>query len=231
MGGGTWDASDYATRTSAKAASGTPTFAYSSTTHTKPPEEWRVSDRLDPKRVAGPGSPYEGKVMRESRDSDEHPESVAIAVLFDVTGSMGRIPEVLQQKLPKLHGLLQRKGYVEHPQILFGAIGDATSGDRVPVQVGQFESDNNMDLDLEEIFLEGNGGGGNHESYALAAYYLWKHTSIDCWEKRGKRGYVFLIGDERAYRTVPAAEIRNLIGDGAEESPSTVEVFGGLRET
>jgi len=52
------------------------------------------------------------------------------AVLFDVTGSMGQVPRALQQKLPQLLGLLLRQGYVEHPQILFGAIGDATSTGR-----------------------------------------------------------------------------------------------------
>ena len=36
------------------------------------------------------------------------------------------------------------------PQILFGAIGDATC-DRVPLQIGQFESDNRMDDDLGRI--------------------------------------------------------------------------------
>jgi hypothetical protein len=49
--------------------------------------------------------PY-GVAVRESRDSDEHPQSLAIAVLFDVTGSMGGLPRTLQAKLPQLLGLL-----------------------------------------------------------------------------------------------------------------------------
>ena len=88
-----------------------------------------------------------GERIRESRDSDVHPTATSIAVMFDVTGSMGSIPVVLQKKLPELLGLLPRKAYVTDPQILFGAVGDATC-DRVPSQVGQFESDNRMDAHL-----------------------------------------------------------------------------------
>ena len=36
-------------------------------------------------------NPY-GVGVRESRDSAEHPASLAIAVLFDATGSMGAVP-------------------------------------------------------------------------------------------------------------------------------------------
>ena len=144
-----------------------------------------------------------GRRRRESRDSDEHPASLAIAVLFDVTGSMRTVPRVLQTKLPQLLGLLLRKGYASDPQILFGAIGDATC-DRVPLQVGQFESDNRMDDDLGRIVLEGGGGGQMTESYELAMYFMARHTAIDCYEKRGRRGYLFIIGDELAYPQVKA---------------------------
>src|SRR5579871_1561929 len=50
-----------------------------------------------------------GVKARESRDSDTHPQSHAVAVLFDVTGSMQTVPRILQQHLPKLMDLLIRK--------------------------------------------------------------------------------------------------------------------------
>jgi hypothetical protein len=154
---------------------------------------------------------------RESRDCAEHPASLAIAVLFDVTGSMGTVPRALQAKLPQLLGLLLRKGYVRDPQIMFGAIGDATC-DRAPLQAGQFESDNRMDGDLERILLEGGGGGQKTESYELAMYFMARHTAMDCWEKRRKRGYLFIVGDEMAYPRVKPREVAAVIGDELTEA-------------
>ena len=157
---------------------------------------------------------------RESRDSDEHPRSLAIAVLFDVTGSMGGVPRTLQKKLPRLLGLLKDSRYVSDPQLMFGAIGDATC-DRAPLQVGQFESDNRMDGDLERILLEGGGGGQKTESYELAMYFMARHTATDCFEKRGKRGYLFIIGDEMPYPQVKPREVSAWIGD---ELPQPVAI-------
>ncbi|MEV4491024.1 hypothetical protein AB0K04_13005 [Micromonospora coxensis] len=154
--------------------------------------------------------------VRESRDSAEHPQSTPIAVLFDVTGSMGHVPRTLQTKLPQLLGLLLRQGYARDPQVMFGAIGDATC-DRVPLQIGQFESDNRMDDDLGRIVLEGGGGGQMSESYELALYYMARHTVTDSWSKRGRRGYLFLIGDELAYRRVDRRQVARLIGDDLGE--------------
>ena len=127
-------------------------------------------------------------------------------MLFDVTGSMRGVPRALQAKLPQLLGLLLRKGYVAHPQIMFGAIGDATC-DRAPLQVGQFESDNRMDDDLGRILLEGGGGGQKTESYELAMYFMARHTATDCFGERGRRGYLFIIGDEMAYPRVKPGEV------------------------
>src|SRR3954451_1822673 len=200
MGSGIWSTDVYDAADRYRRATGASAFAYSDS------GARTVHAALDPKGVG----------FRESRDSDEHPDSVAIAVLFDVTGSMGSVPPVLQQKLPQLLGLLLRKGYVKDPQILFGAIGDATC-DRVPLQAGQFESDNRLDDDLGRFVLEGGGGGQMTESYELAMYFMARHTSIDCYEKRGRRGYLFIIGDEEAYSRVKPAEVREFIGDELTE--------------
>jgi hypothetical protein len=198
MGSGLWSTNVYDAAARFRAATGASAFAYSDGGATT------VHPLLDPRGIS-----------RESRDSAEHPQSLAIAVLFDVTGSMRQVPRALQAKLPQLLGLVLRHGYAGDPHIMFGAIGDATC-DRAPLQLGQFESDNRMDDDLGRILIEGGGGGQKTESYELALYFMARHTAIDCHDKRGKRGYLFIIGDEMAYPRVKRAEVRHLIGDGLQ---------------
>lgn len=166
--------------------------------------------------------------VRESRDSAAHPTSLAIAVAFDVTGSMGTVPRVLQTKLGALMRTLIQKGYVAHPQILFGAVGDAHS-DSVPLQIGQFESGLEMDDDLGKIYLEGGGGGQVHESYELAIYYFARRTAIDCYERRGRKGYLFTIGDEKPYPVVRRQHVQQHIGDRLERDIPTEQIVGELQ--
>lgn len=196
MGSGIWSTDVYSAAANYRAAKGSSAFAHSDSGARS------VHADLDPYKVA----------PRESRDSAEHPNSLAVAVLFDVTGSMGGVPRTLQTKLPDLLGLLLRKGYATDPQILFGAIGDATC-DRAPLQVGQFESDNRMDEHLGKVLLEGGGGGQMRESYELAMYFMARHTSIDCFEKRGRRGYLFIIGDELPYPKIKRREVEKVVGE------------------
>ena len=180
MGSGIWSTDVYSAAASYRAAKGASAFAYSDS------GARTVHDDLDPHGVA----------IRESRDSAEHPDIAGRRRPLRRDRLDGRrCPATLQTKLPDLLGLLLRKGYATDPQILFGAVGDATC-DRVPLQVGQFESDNRMDEHLGKILLEGGGGGQKTESYELAMYFMARHTAIDCFEKRGRRGYLFIIGDE-----------------------------------
>lgn len=153
-----------------------------------------------------------GVKFRESRDSDIHPDSLAIAVFLDETGSMGRIPEVLvREKLGPLMNTLIDHG-VPHPQILFGGIGDHHS-DSYPLQVGQFESGTaELDQWLTGLYLEGNGGGQNRESYTLAWLFAARHTSCDCFEKRGQKGFLFTIGDEAAWDVLQADALKAIMG-------------------
>jgi hypothetical protein len=183
-----------------------------------------VHEKLDPRLLNKAGIR-----IRESRDSAEHPESRAVAVLFDVTGSMKDVPRTAVTKLGQLMGMLIRKGYLEHPHVLFGAIGDAHS-DEVPLQVGQFESDLAMDDDLTRFVLEGNGGGQKSESYELGAWFLNQYAKMDCFEKRGLKGYCFILGDERYYDTVKREQIEAVIGEKVQEDVPTAEVFEQLKQ-
>lgn len=171
-----------------------------------------------------------GVKVRESRDSATHPESRAVAVLFDVTGSMQGVPRILQANLPRLMGLLTRKGYLEHPQIMIGAIGDATC-DIAPLQVGQFESGIEIEDDLAKLFLEGGGGGQTTESYELAMHFMARHTALDCFEKRGQRGYLFIVGDEMPYPRIKRREVIETIGTPLQADVPTEALLAELERT
>src|SRR5918993_986609 len=190
MGSGAWSPATYFDSAAMRARTGTATFLHS--------DESKRSGVLRPHQTLDP----HGLGLRESRDSEEHPTSNAIIISLDVTGSMDRVVRGIHGNLPKLHELLLGHNYIPHPQIMFTAVGDATC-DRVPLQVGQFESDNRMDQNLENMLLEGGGGGQKTESYELMLYVAARHTAIDCWDKRSRKGYLFMIGDELAY---PAAK-------------------------
>ena len=172
-----------------------------------------------------------GLTVRESRDSDEHPNSLGIVFALDVTGSMGNIPEMLaRQELPTFMKLLT-DCHIPDPQVLFMAIGDATS-DNAPLQVGQFETTAKlMDQWLTWSFLEGGGGGSGSESYELAFYVLAQHTDMDCWVKRKKKGFLFMSGDELPYPVVSRHQIEALIGEKLDEDIPIEEVIAAASET
>lgn len=155
--------------------------------------------------------------IRESRDSDEHPNSIAIMVFLDDTGSMGRIPDAIaHEKLGVLMKTIIDNG-VPDPQIFFGAIGDQFS-DNAPLQVGQFESGTEeLDKWLTGVWLEGRGGGQDMESYLLAWLVAGRHTSIDCFEKRNTKGFLFTIGDEKSWDSLSADKLKEIMGYSQSE--------------
>ncbi len=172
-----------------------------------------------------------GLKVRECRDSAEHPDSLGIAFALDVTGSMGDIPQLLaKQELPNFMKLITACG-VTDPQLMFMAIGDATS-DQAALQVGQFESTAElMDQWLTWSYLEGGGGGSGEESYELAFYLAAQHTDMDNWVKRRKKGYLFLTGDERPYPAVSRHQIDALVGEKLDEDIPIEEVIAAAAET
>lgn len=154
-----------------------------------------------------------GVLFRESRDSEAHPNSIPIQLYLDVTGSMGFIPhEMIKEGLPTLMGTLLQNG-VNDASLMFGAIGDHEN-DRYPLQVGQFESgDAELDMWLTRTYLEGGGGGNAGESYLLAWYFAANHVRTDAFDKRGKKGFLFTIGDEPCLNNLPATAVKNIMGN------------------
>lgn len=175
-------------------------------------------------------SPY-GVKIRESRDSKDHPKSLAIVLALDETGSMGSIPTYLvKQGLPHIMDSIIKAG-IPDPQMLFLGIGDHEC-DQSPLQVGQFESnDELLDHWLTKLYLEGGGGGNGGESYLLAWYFAGKHTSIDCFEKRNEKGFLFTVGDEPCLTHISKATLRNLMGEGEYKDYTASELLEEAKKT
>ena len=212
MGGGSYDVTTSRSRA---------TSSY----QTKSREEIFSQRHLDPDM-----NPM-GVKIRESRDSEEHPESYPIIIALDQTGSMGEIPELLVKNvLPDIMEKILAAG-VPNPQICFMGIGDCCYREEGPLQVGQFESsDELMEKWLTKIFLEGKGGGNGHESYPLAWYFADRHVVTDAWEKRNKRGVLITIGDEPCQKTLTKDQLDRYVNDGVEDDVVTSELLERVQE-
>ncbi len=226
MGGNNWDRELYETRAEARIESGRSAFEYHETMTHAPVDQRKCHDLMNPRGV-----------IRESRDSITHPESRAIGCFLDVTGSMAKVPQLVQELLKELMTMLIDAGIVEHPQILFGAVGDSRPDpnnhnrkDKAPLQVGQYESGIEMEDDLGRFYLEGGGGGTWAESYQNVLYFLGRKTSIDCFEKRGLKGYGFMFGDEMAYDSTTPEEAELLFGDALQADVPTTTMLAEARE-
>ncbi len=214
MGGGNYNG-DVADRS--RADSGREHFAHTAAMLTRRIEERMCHASLNPR----------GKT-RECCDHPDHPNTMPIAVLMDLTRSRGEDAKVIFGKLPMLVGQIILNQYVPDPEICFVGVGDATC-DRAPLQVGQFESDNRLDEVLGNMWIELGGGGTGQESYELAAYYMATHTKLDS-EKRGAKGYCFILADEGFYPKLDKKQVEEVIGDKLDASMSSAEVFAALQK-
>jgi len=234
MGSGTWSSVSYTAASTARADAGIDDMHYDA--DYRAGKVTTVSPVLDPKVKAGTASPFAGTVMREVAITTEHPNPTPIVIALDVTGSNYRGARIVHAKLPQLLGVLQRIGGIEDPQIMLMFIGDATC-DEIPLQVGQFESDNKIDEMIENAILEGGGGGSSQESYELGAYFLAYHTKLETVDTQGRKGYVFFIADETNYpelvndfRGYRGHTLESLIGDKLEKAIPTADIYAKLQE-
>jgi len=180
----------------------------------------QIHESMEPKKA----------LIREARDSKEHPLSFPIILPLDLTGSMGNIPlHLVREGLPKLMSGIIQHG-ISDPQLLFLGIGDHTC-DRYPLQVGQFEcGDEELDMWLTRTYIEKGGGANDGESYLLAWYFAAQHTVTDAWEKRKQKGLLVTIGDEPSIRSLSAHAIEELMGTGSQASYTDKELLALAKE-
>lgn len=219
MGQGRWDSSQW--------------DSYS-TTHVKGKSTRQVFSRgsiqseMDPKNIT----------VRESRDSDDNPNSTALIVALDVSGTMSSVIDSLARKgLNTLCEEVYDRKPITDPHIMCMGVGDADYGmsgsgygDEAPLQVTQFEADIRIAEQIQQIYLEGNGGGNGFESYHLPWYFAAMNTEIDCYEKRGKKGYLFTIGDEYPPDKLRAASIERVFGTSIRNDISTIDALAMAQE-
>lgn len=200
MGSGRWDSSSYSIRTA----------GYATKSRDQIFQKRSINKDFDPVLIE----------CRESCDSDDNPNSTAIIVGLDVTGSMGMIAEhIARNGLGTLVDTIYEREPVTDPHLMFMAIGDITC-DNAPLQVTQFEADERIADQLEELWLEGGGGGNRYESYDLPWAFAARKTKIDCFDKHGRKGYLFTIGDEEVPRTASRTLLKESIGVTEQTEPT-----------
>ena len=207
MGSGSWTSKDWSSYTSKRGYSSSSSAKELYTRDT-------VRSDFDPKGIA----------FRESCDSEEHPNSTPIIIGLDVTGSMSSVLETVSKRLGDTITQILERNPVSDPQVMFAAFGDAVY-DKHPLQVTQFESDIRIAEQLNDIYFEKGGGGNGGESYALPWYFAARHTKIDSFDKHGKKGFIFTVGDECCLDTLTKDQIKQFIGDDVERDLTAEEIL------
>lgn len=213
MGSGSWSTSSFVNYTSSRGLS------YSTTNCSVSLDGLNVQDmfvntHLDP--MLNPKG-----VIRECRDSEEHPETIPIALCVDTTGSMGQAGMEVASKLNVIITELYKK--YRDIQICVMGIGDLAY-DSAPIQISQFESDIRIAEQLDKIYFERGGGGNGYESYSVAWYYGLRHMNLDCW-KRSKKGIIITTGDEPMNPHLNRIQLNRVSGDSNEADIETKSLY------
>lgn len=213
MGGGSWNASAFTTYTTSvknMSLSSSGAVVLDGLSYQDNFKNRSIDLMLEPKGV-----------MRECRDSEEHPNTIPVIIGVDVTGSMSSAGMEVASKI----GIIVQDLFDKYDdvQICVMGIGDL-SYDHAPIQIGQFESDIRIAEQLDKIYFEMGGGGNQFESYTAAWYYGSRHCDLDCW-KRGKKGIIITTGDEPLNPYLPQKALSDVSGDKLQADVETKDLY------
>lgn len=211
MGGGSWTTSDFVSYSTSRGRATTSDGFLNKSYNAQ--DLYKVSyiqPELDPKNV-----------IRECRDSEEHPNTIPVILALDVTGSMGIALAEVAKKLNKIMTELYNK--VDDVEIMIMGIGDLAY-DNAPIQASQFESDIRIAEQLDKLYFERGGGGNGYESYTASWYFGLRHTDLDCW-KRSQKGIIITLGDEPLNPYLPKKILSDVTGDNIQSDLGTVPLY------
>ena len=221
MGSGSWTSRSFADYTTTTKGMAVTDFVDTSFSAQELYKARRLSAALDPKSV-----------MRECRDSEEHPNTLPVILALDVTGSMGGSAVKIAQKLNDIMTELYNDPNVQDIEFCIMGIGDLYCDD-APIQISQFESDIRIAEQLDELYFEGGGGGNSYESYTAAWYMGVNHCDLDCW-KRGQKGIIITMGDELPNPYLPKAGrycgLVEATGDKLQDDVLTEDLYKQVTE-
>lgn len=204
MGGGAWTTATYNNYTTTTKGS---VSAFNAMNYTQIYKASQMDKALNPYGV-----------MRECRDTEEHPNTIPVILALDVTGSMGDAAAKVAKSLNEIMGELYKS--ITDVEFLIAAVGDL-SYDNSPFQAGQFESDIRIAEQTDKIYFEGGGGGNNWESYTAAWYFGLFHTQLDCWA-RNKKGIIITLGDEPLNPYLPGNQLARVFNTNKQSDIADV---------
>ena len=208
MGAGSWDAH---------------AFASYSVANNKSYDEvsGRVFGQVFTKKGMDAGLDPKNFKIRECLDTEEHPNTIPVILALDVTGSMGSSCKETAETL----GIIMTNLYKKYKDIEFCVMGIGDLAyDWAPIQMSQFESDIRIAEALDNIYIEGGGGGSRYESYTAAWWMALNRTKLDC-HNRGKKGIIITLGDEPMNPYLPADKLKEAIGDPIQADINTPELY------
>lgn len=196
------------------------TRAYNTATASRSVSDYRqvydakIDKKYDPKQIK----------VRESRKSVLNPNPTPIIAGLDGTGSMRKIVEDMRKGLGRFFEEIINRKPVSDPHVIAMIIGDMDMYDKSPVQATQFEADPvTIGKQIEDLFLEGGGGGNSFESYLGPLYFALNRTACDAFQD-GRKGYLFTVGDELPQPRLKKNKVYQFFGDVIPEDIEAGEI-------
>jgi len=199
------------------------------------PGVWKGHDFASARRAydVSAGRSYDaavsaGKAAKDLIADDVKTDSTSpVIIVVDQTGSMGEWPKIMFSKLPYLEH--ETKEYLgDDAEFCFMAIGDANnpSREKYPLQVRSFAKGLDLKKRLEELVIEGSGGGSHQETYELAALFAAERIEMP----KAIKPIIIFIGDEEPYDTISKDHALDLCGVKTEKILTTKSVFEKLKD-